>query len=185
MAFKRAAKVTVLTGFMAFSALSLSACGQGPVYFSNKSPQVVASPDKVSSMLADAADRASDALEKLAAVEYAKSPGVAVAPVAGAPRELRRAITVNWVGPVEPITKTLADRASYHFSVVGVEPQNPLVISLDVENMPVIDVLRDIGLQMGSRADIRVDVERRAVELHYPPTSGVEAEYETGMKGAM
>lgn len=174
MAFKRAVKVTVFTGFMAFSALGLSACGQGPIYFSNESPQVVASPDKVSSMLADAADRASDALEKLAAVEYAKSPGVAVAPVAGPPRELRRAVTVNWIGPVEPISKTLADRASYHFTVVGAEPPTPLVVSIDVENTPVVDVLRDIGLQMGTRADIRVDVERRAVELHYPPTPGME-----------
>ena len=176
MAFKRAAKITVFTWFLAVLAASLPACSQRPIYFSNESPQIVASPDKVSSMLAEAADRASDALEKLAAVEYAKSPGVAVAPVAGAPRELRRAITVNWIGPVEPITKTLADRATYHFSVLGNEPPTPLVISLDVENMPVIDVLRDIGLQLGSRADIRVDVERRAVEIHYPPTPGMETE---------
>ena len=158
--------------FLAITALTLSSCSGVPQHFSNKSPQIVASPDKVSSMLAEAADRASGALEQLAAVETARTPGVAVAPIANAPRELRRAITVNWVGPVEPITKTLADRASYRFLVIGNPPAVPIVVSLDVENTPVIDVLRDVGLQMGARADIRVDAQRRIVEVHYPPVAG-------------
>lgn len=165
-------KSFLLSMSLLFLAVTLSACGTVPQHFSNKTPQIVASPDKVSSMLAEAADRASGALEKLAAVEYARTPGVAVAPIANAPRELRRAITVNWVGPVEPITKTLAERASYRFIVLGVSPAVPIVVSLDVENTPVIDVLRDIGLQMGNRADIRVDAQRRTVEVHYPPAEG-------------
>ncbi len=173
MASKRAAHKVFFTGLMFALSLGLAGCGSVPDHFSNKSPQIVASPDKVSSMLAEAADRASDALEKLAAVEYGRSPGIAVAPIANAPRELRRAITVNWVGPVEPITKTLADRASYRFLTVGATPPTPIVISLDVENMPVVDVLRDIGLQLGERADIRVDAESRTVEIHYP-TNGQE-----------
>lgn len=141
--------------------------------FSNAHPQMVAQPDTVSAMLADAADRAANSLETLAAVEYARSPGVAVGPVGNAPTELRRAITVNWVGPVEPITKTLADRAGYNFLVVGAQPVVPIVISLDVENTPVIEVLRNIGLQLGMRGDIKVDGPGRVVELHYPANTGV------------
>lgn len=150
----------------------LSACG-GYTGFSDNTPQLVAEPDSVSSMLADAADRASSALETLAAVEYSRSPGVAVASVGEPPTELRRAITVNWVGPVEPITKTLADRASYGFLTIGSPPPVPVVVSIDVENRPVIDVLRDIGLQLGMRGDVRVDGKRRVVEVHYPPNTGV------------
>ncbi len=157
-----------------FTVLILSACGsvsgKPP---SRVSPQLVATPDNVSAMLAEAADRATTALETLAAVEYYKSPGIAVAPVGDAPIELRRAITVNWVGPAEPITKTLAERASYNFLVIGTPPPVPVVISLDTENTPVIDVLRDIGLQLGMRGDVRVDGERRLVEIHYPPNTGV------------
>ncbi len=151
----------------------LSACGYHKA-FSNDNPQLVASPDDVSVMLADAADRASQALETLAAVEYSRSPGVAVEPIGGtAPTELQRAITINWVGPVEPITKTLAERASYSFTTIGSPPPVPLVVSLDVENKPVIDVLRDLGLQLGMRADIRVDGQRQIVELHYSPNTGI------------
>lgn len=141
--------------------------------FSAARPQIAAQPDAVSVMLADAADRVSKSLETLASVEYARTPGVAVAPVGNAPPELRRAITVNWVGPADQIAKTLAERASYNFSVVGSAPPAPVVVSIDVENKPVIEVLRDVGLQLGLRGDIRVDGAGKVVELHYPPHAGV------------
>ena len=81
-------------------------------------------------------------------------------------------MTVNWVGPVEPIGKTLADRAGYGFVVVGAPPPVPVVVSLDVENAPVIDILRNVGLQLGQRADIKVDGTRKVVEVHYAPVTG-------------
>ncbi|MFP4313407.1 MAG: DotD/TraH family lipoprotein [Alphaproteobacteria bacterium] len=155
------------------SIILLGGCETAQQAFSGDSPQLVAAPDSVSAMLADAADRASTALETLAAVEYSRSPGVAVSTIGDAPAELRRAITVNWVGPVEPITKTLADRAGYNFLAIGNAPPVPLVVSLDVENRPIIDVMRDIGLQLGLRADVKVDAARKAVEIHYAPNSGI------------
>lgn len=97
---KRFLKISLLV----FMAGSVAACSQDkPVR--NDNPQLVASPDKVSLMLANAADRASVALETLAAVEQARSPDIAVAPITNAPAELKRAVTVNWVGPVEPVAK--------------------------------------------------------------------------------
>ncbi|MEO5367311.1 MAG: DotD/TraH family lipoprotein [Magnetococcus sp. WYHC-3] len=140
---------------------------------SNNAPQIVAAPDSVSAMLADAADRASTALQTLAAIEANRTPAPDVGPVGDAPPELRRAITVNWVGPVEQISQSLAARAGYKFQTIGSTPPVPVVVSIDVENRPVIDVLRDIGLQLGQRGDVKVDSERRIVEIHYPPTTGV------------
>lgn len=151
----------------------ISGCARTQEIFSNDAPQLVAAPDKVSSMLADAADRSSKALESLAAVEQARGPGVSTGPVDGAPTELRRAVTVSWVGPVEPITKALADRASYNFQTVGTAPPIALVINLDVENKPLVEVLRDIGLQLGMRADIAIDTDHRMIEIHYAPNTGV------------
>lgn len=148
--------------------------------FSNDSPQMVAEPDKVSAMLADAADRASSALQTLAAVEYSRTPGIAVNPVGDAPAALRRAISVNWVGPVEPITKTLADRAGYRFDVIGQAPPAAIVVSIDAENEPVVDVLRDLGLQLGLRGDIRVDAGRKIIEIHYPTTASANPHMHMG-----
>lgn len=153
--------------------VALGGCSPVATDFSDKHPQLVAAPDSVTAMLAEAADRASLSLEKLAAVEYARSPGIGVGPAGNAPPELTRAVTVNWVGPVEPIAKTMAERAGYSFLPVGAAPPNPVVVSLDIENRPVIEVLRDIGLQLGMRGDVKVDSENRVVELHYPPNTGV------------
>jgi defect-in-organelle-trafficking protein DotD len=160
---------TIFATMFGIAVLSLSACSPMDEKFN---PQIAASPDKASMLLAEAADRASTALETLAAVEQARSPDIAVAPISDAPPELRRAMTVNWVGPVEPISKTLADRAGYKFVSLGAVPPVPIVVSIDVENRPVIDVLRNIGLQLGQRADVKVDGERKVVEIHYAPVTG-------------
>lgn len=147
---------------------ALSACTMP-----QRQAQVVASPDKVSLMMAEAADRASTSLETLAAIEQTRSPGVAVQPIHNAPEELARAITITWAGPPEQILRKLADRASYNFVALGNRPPVPLVVNVDVQNQPVIEILRDIGLQLGVRGDVKVDSERRIIELHYAPVTGV------------
>ncbi len=153
-------------------AIVLSACAPGhPV--TGDEAQLVAQPDKVSAMLAEAADKASNALQTLAAIEQTKTGQPPIIPITGAPPELKRGISINWVGPADQITKMLANRASYGFQVVGAAPPVPIVVSIDVENKPVIEVLRDVGLQMGTRADLKVDGARRVIEIHYAPiTSG-------------
>ena len=70
----------------------------------------------------------------------------------------------------------LADRASYGFQIVGNAPPVPIIVSINVENKPVIEVLRNIGLQLGVRADVTVDSERRMVEVHYGPNTGPSGE---------
>lgn len=155
------------------SVLLIQACGVTHEKFSDDSPQLVATPDTVTAMLATAADRASTALETLAAVEYARTPTPEVAPVVGAPSELQRAVTVAWVGPAENILKRLADRASYNFVTVGNPPPIPLVVNVDATNKPVIEVFRSVGLQLGNRAVVRVEADQKLIELQYPSSTGV------------
>ncbi len=155
-------------------AFGVSACSHFPTQKTQpRDPQVVTEPDRVSLMLADAADKASNALETLAAVEQAKAPGVSIQPVSNAPSELMRAMTITWLGPAEGLLKRTADRAGYTYLTIGDEPPTPLTVNIDAENKPVIDILRDVGLQLGVRADVKVDSERRMVELHYAPITGL------------
>ena len=156
---------TVLLSSAFLSIVLLSACSGMPVKY--KQPQVVADPDKVSAQLAQAADKASNALQTLAAIEQTRTPNASIAPPDNVPVELRRGITINWVGPAEDIIKTVANRASYRFSELGERPPNSLIVTLDVENKPIIDVLRSIGLQLGTKADIVVDANSRSVEMRY------------------
>ena len=160
-------------GLVLLGALSVTACG-GRGF---PKPQLVAEPDPVVARLAAAADRAANALDTLASVENTRTP-VEVPALAGddAPIELRRAITVDWVGPVEPLARQLADRASYQFLTSGQAPSVPAIVTLRVRNTPLIDTLRDLGLQLNNRATLKVDPGSRTVEIIYgaiapPPIS--------------
>lgn len=156
-----------LIAVVSFSALAACSTGK-PV-----EPQLVASPDTVSLMLADAADKASTALETLAAVEQKQNPKAGIEPIPDAPPELRRAMTVSWTGPTEQIVRKLANRAGYSFFVLGNRPPVPLVVSIDVENRPVIEILRSVGLQLGNRANLKVDARRQVIEIQYVPLTSV------------
>lgn len=152
--------------------LGLAGCETGyPIHV--KDPQLVAQPDKTSMMLAQAADRASTALETLAAVEQKRTPEARIDAITNAPAELRRAVTVSWIGPVDQITKMLSERASYRFAVLGAAPATPVVVNINVTNKPIIEVLRSVGLQLGPRANIHVDSVGKIVELSYSPVTGL------------
>lgn len=161
--------LTITVGLTAL--LGLTACnGNGPITV--KDPQVVAAPDKVSAMLADAAGKASNALENLASVEQKRTPNATIRPMQNVPAQLSRAVTINWIGPADQITQMLAGRASYRFETLGSKPSTPLVVNIDVTNKPIIEVLRSVGLQLGARANLRVDSTRQLVELQYAPNTG-------------
>ncbi|MES2728892.1 MAG: DotD/TraH family lipoprotein [Pseudomonadota bacterium] len=153
------------------AALALGGCQANPVRINN--PQLVAEPDKVSALLAQAADRSSRAMENLAAIEQTRTPRVNMATPSDLPAELQRGATVNWVGPVENVTKMMADRASYGFSVSGDAPPAPIVVTVDMENAPIFDILKSIGLQMGNRGDVSVDASTKTIELNYAPVTGL------------
>lgn len=162
------------------AALFLSGCGTFESTFSGNSggstdskPQLVAEPDKTSLMIADAADRATKALEGLSQVEQVRTPSAAQAapPIANAPMELQRPVTFAWSGPVEPVAADIAAWTGYAFRTVGDQPPSPIIVTLDVFNTPMVEVLRDIGLQMGTRADLKLDANRRAIEIIYASTA--------------
>jgi len=139
-------RVTVsFLGVCAMALVALPGCGTHGIRtgFSGGAPQVAAPPDKVSALLAESADRAATALEELAAVEVVRTPPApgATAPIADAPAHLMRATTVRWVGPAEPIVQALASRAGYTFATIGRAPAEGVIVSVDAENTPVIEVL--------------------------------------------
>ncbi|MBI1215049.1 MAG: DotD/TraH family lipoprotein [Alphaproteobacteria bacterium] len=155
-----------------FSAVGVSLLLAGCAVHPRVDEQLVASPDPLGLRMAAAVDKASAALQTLASVEQARNPALSIQAVPYAPQELRRTMTVDWVGPIEPIMRRLADRAGYDLQVNGDTPPAPVVVTLNAKQKMVIDVLRDLGLQAGQRADVVVDPDHRLVELNYAPISG-------------
>jgi len=125
--------------------------------------QLVAEPDPVALRLSSAVDKATAALQTLASVEQARNPGVNLQMPPTAP---------DWTGPIEPIARSMADRAGYQMHVNGARPSAPIIISMVAREKSVVEVLRDIGLQAGQRADVVVDPEHHLVEVNYAPNSG-------------
>lgn len=129
---------------------------------------VATEPDIVTVKLAQAADKASAALDSISGIEQQRNPDVhPVEDYTGVPPNLMQPITIRWSGPVEQITKALAERAGLRFHVKGNVPAVPLVVNVDAYQQPIIHVMRDIGLQAGHRADISVDGATGAVEVRY------------------
>lgn len=159
-------RLPALCGVALCAAMLVSGCSRTEGF---PRPQLVAEPDPVVARLAAAADRAANALDTLASIENTRTP-VEIPPlVAAAPVELRRAITVDWVGPVEPLARQLADRASYQFITSGQAPVTEAIVTLRVRNEPLIEVFRNLGLQLNNRATLKVDPDNRVVEIVYGP----------------
>ncbi len=159
---KIAPKIILSLSVLVSLSFILAACTQ-----TKPDPQLVAEPNSVTLRLAQAADRAANALDNLAAIEQTRTPTDLPPLAAGAPPELRRSVTVNWIGPVEPIAQQLADRASYELKTTGNTPETPVIVSLNVRNQAVIESLRDVGLQLGGRATLKVDANLKIIELSY------------------
>ena len=137
------------------------------------SPPAALRPDPAETRLAEAAVRAEAALTALARIESARTP----AAVAGAPRSspvpadvpaaLRRTVTLDWIGPVETLAETLAQHAGYRFMAAGSMPVRPVMVTVRAAGTPLIEVLRDAGLQAGAAATLVVDAGNRTVRLDW------------------
>ncbi|MGE3623388.1 MAG: DotD/TraH family lipoprotein [Bdellovibrionales bacterium] len=152
-------KVFVMLG----GVMLLAACDHGTTV-----TPIAAEPDVVTAKLGAAADKASRALDSIASIEQQRAPvSPPIEDYAGAPQNLVQPVTIRWAGPIEQVSRSLAERAGLRFRVKGSVPPVPLTVSVDVYQQPLIHVLRDIGLQAGQRADLAVDAQSGVVEIRY------------------
>jgi len=160
-----------------FAALLLTGCSdmqaRWDAMFSSSPPPevkpVATEPDVVTVKLAQAADKASKALDSIANIEQQKNPAVPAMQddYANASPNLMQPVTLRWSGPIEQVSRTLAERAGLRFRIKGREPAVPLVVNVDAYQEPILHILRDLGLQAGTRADLAIDQNEGVVEVRY------------------
>lgn len=129
--------------------------------------QVVAESDHVTLRLAEAADRAAQALETLSAIENQRTPARVDPLVDDVPQDLRRSLTVKWAGPIGPIAEAIAARIGYRYASSGNTPEIPVIVTVDARQTPAVKLLRDIGYQMGKRGELVVDPMSKTIEVVY------------------
>ncbi|MFA4994550.1 MAG: DotD/TraH family lipoprotein [Bdellovibrionales bacterium] len=130
---------------------------------------IATEPDIVSVKLAQAADKAAKALDSIANIEQQKYPSAKPLETdyANAAPGVLQPVTLRWSGPIEQVARVLAERAGMRFRALGRKPDVALVVNVDAYQQPILHVLRDIGLQAGSRADLSVNQNEGVVEVRY------------------
>lgn len=76
-------------------------------------------------------------------------------------------MTLDWAGRPEPVIQMCAEGAGYRFTTLGKAPVQDIVIRVRAKDRPVVDVLRDVGTQMGHLGTLRIIPETKTVELRY------------------
>lgn len=120
--------------------------------------------------LAESAVAVSRSLDCLAEIEKATHPCVRIPPPIDANRfGLACRASVDWVGPVAPLLRRIAESTHYCLRVLGKEPAIPVIVSITSKNTPFADILRSISLQIYKKACIVIYPNSRVIELRYLP----------------
>jgi defect-in-organelle-trafficking protein DotD len=80
---------------------------------------------------------------------------------------LQSRASIDWSGPVEELTRRIADAAHYRLHVLGRRPSLPILISITVKSERLAAILREIDYQAKNRASIHIYPNRQVVELRY------------------
>ncbi len=120
--------------------------------------------------LAEAAVSVSRSLDCLAEIEKAAHPCVRLPPpIDGCRIGMGCLASVDWVGPVEPLVRRIAEATHYCVRVLGRQPAIPVIVAVNAKNIPFSDILRNVSLQIHKKACIVVYPNSRTIELRYTP----------------
>ncbi len=157
----------LFSGAMLLSVLiALSGCANDL----RETAPVATEPDLVGTRIAKAAEKASSALDTISGIEQQRSPITQMEDnYSNASPELMQPVSINWTGPIEQITETLASKAGLSFKTRGGKPPAPLIVTINAYQRPLVEILRDVGLQAGQRADLSVNGLSGFVEISYAP----------------
>ena len=124
--------------------------------------------DDASIKLAEAATSITDSMLEVAKVEKVIYPP-AKDNILEIPStyNLQARASVDWSGPIEELTARIANAAHYRLRVLGKAPPVPVLISLDVKDESLAEILRNIDYQAGKKAFLHVYPNSQVVELRY------------------
>lgn len=119
-------------------------------------------------LLAEAATTVSRSISQLAQMQRAKNPGL-FKPLAQQPltKKTAKLATIKWTGPVEPLLKQMAARTNLKFDILGQKPSSPIIVTIDVKQLPVAEIVKNIAYQAQNHASVRIDSSKEIIELRY------------------
>ena len=83
------------------------------------------------------------------------------------PPALEQRVSLTFTGTVEETAKALATQVGYRFSTAGRKSATPIMVTVNADDKPVVEIFRDIGIQSNGRATVEVNADRKLVEVRY------------------
>ncbi|OGT48796.1 MAG: hypothetical protein A3E82_08270 [Gammaproteobacteria bacterium RIFCSPHIGHO2_12_FULL_38_11] len=118
--------------------------------------------------IAEAATAVGQSLQELSAVQMTVHPPQKLQkPFNPKAIGMSKLASVSWTGPVKPLLKKIAQATNYKLRVIGREPNLPVLVSIDVNNKPIADILRNVMYQVVMKANIAVYPKSHTIELRY------------------
>lgn len=147
------------------SAFQLIGCNHPAILMK---PPINEPSDDAAIKLAEAASSISDSMLEVARIEKTITPpardNTLTIPNA---YNLQARASVDWSGPMEEATERVAKAAHYRLRVLGQAPSIPILISLNVKDNSLAEILRNIDYQAGQKASLYVYPNSQVVELRY------------------
>ncbi len=124
--------------------------------------------DDATIKLAEAANSVSNSMLEVAKIEKAVARPVKDS-ILNIPNayNLQARASVDWSGPIEEVTERIAKSGHFSLRVLGKVPALPVLISLNVKDESLAEILRNIDYQAGRKANIHVYPNSQVVELRY------------------
>lgn len=149
--------------YIAFFIVTLAGC-------SKKEPPVLGVNEDLDALydqLNGAAERAVVARERYAQVEIQQNPINDTKAPNYLPEALAERLDISFHGPIEALMNGVAKRMDYELRILGPRPASDVLVRVNSDRRRVFDLLRDIGLQVGSRGTVRIDPDQNVLELVY------------------
>ncbi len=136
-----------------------------------KKPPFNTPSDDATIKLAEAANSVSDSMLMMAKTEKVLTPphqdNVLTIPNSVG---MQTHASIDWSGPIEEVTERISKAAHYRIRVLGQSPAIPILVSLDLKDQSLGEILRNIDYQAGHKAFIHVYPNTHVVELRYANT---------------
>lgn len=83
------------------------------------------------------------------------------------PVGLERRVSMTWDGPVMPLIAQLSNMVDYEVRIPNEIAPIPAIVSLNVKEETIINVLRRIDAQVGNMVDIDIYDQSKIIEVKY------------------
>jgi defect-in-organelle-trafficking protein DotD len=152
-------------GLLVVSVL-LTGCGSLLV---NSSSAPVNGQDPALLMLQKSAQSIQQSLTRLSEAEQYEKMGINPTKPTVSPKivGMEQVVVMPWHGAMEQAVTRLTSYANFSLRFLGRPPVLPIIVQLGAAPTSISDLIQNIGIQAGHRADIVVDPGLRVVEVRY------------------